>query len=343
MEREKKRNKMKIVDMHCDTIARLYERKEQGEKETLNRNQLDIDLQKLELGDYLLQNFAVFLDLEKSPHPYQKAVNMIQLFKDELAVNAERISLVTNYEQMKQNEQDGKLSALLTLEEGEICEGDLKKLDALYQMGARMLTLTWNYENSLGHPNVNAREKKEDSIEKFTTPEVEKGLTKRGIEFVERMNEIGMIVDVSHLSDAGFYDVARYSTKPFVASHSNARQVCPWVRNLTDNMIRTLSNCGGVMGLNFCMNFLKSSSDSENGEDYMDAVVAHAKHIVNIGGMDVLGFGTDFDGIERNVDLQDASYMPKLIHKMKKAGFTGDNLDKIMKDNVLRVYREVLV
>lgn len=326
--------------MHCDTIARLYEKKEQGQKETLNRNRLDVDLQKLEIGEYLLQNFAVFLDLQESPQPYQKALEMIQLWKEEMTANQNRIGIVTNYKEIKENEKKGKLSALLTLEEGEICEGELQKLEALYEMGARMLTLTWNYENSLGYPNVDA--KVPVSRKKFTTPELEKGLKKKGIEFVEKMNELGMIVDVSHLSDAGFYDVARYSTRPFVASHSNARTVCPWVRNLTDNMIRTLANCGGVMGLNFCMDFLVNSYDNDKKENYMDAVVAHAKHIVKIGGIDVLGFGTDFDGIERNIDLQDASYMPKLVHKMKKAGFTGDDLDKILRNNVLRVYQEVL-
>ena len=141
------------------------------------------------------------------------------------------------------------MSALLTIEEGGVCLGEIEKLREFYEAGARMLTLTWNYENELGHPaamqgdhwkNYRANEKRP------------LGLKERGFEFVAEMERLGMIVDVSHLSDDGFFDLCEHARKPFVASHSNSRAMCGHRRNLTDEMLRMLGDRGGVSGLNFC-------------------------------------------------------------------------------------------
>lgn len=151
-----------------------------------------------------------------------------------------------------------------------------------------------------------------------------------------------MIVDVSHLSDAGFYDVASHAKKPFVASHSDARSVCRAVRNLTDDMIRTLAEKGGVTGLNYCADFLSDGVPGISNEGTLEAIVRHAKHIVNVGGEDCLGLGSDFDGIPTHAELTGADKLPLLDRALSKAGFTQRQREKIFSENVLRVYREIL-
>lgn len=151
-----------------------------------------------------------------------------------------------------------------------------------------------------------------------------------------------MIVDVSHLSDAGFYDVLACTRSPFVASHSNARAVCPHVRNMTDDMIRKLATRGGVMGLNFSADFLEQRQAGEDNPGTVAAVVRHARHIVNIGGVECLGLGSDFDGIKTHQELPHAGCMDRLFEALKQAGFTENQIEKIFSENVLRLYREVL-
>ena len=156
------------------------------------------------------------------------------------------------------------------------------------------------------------------------------------------MESLGMIVDVSHLSDAGFYDVLEETKRPFVASHSNARKVCGCVRNLSDDMIRKLAERGGCMGLNFCADFLKVVPVGEVNPGAIEDVVRHAIHITNRGGIDVLGLGSDFDGIDTNEALPGVQNMEVLWEALHKAGYRQSELDKIFSGNVLRVYKEVL-
>ena len=163
------------------------------------------------------------------------------------------------------------------------------------------------------------------------------GLTTFGKEYVKEMERLGIIVDVSHLGDKGFWDVVDITTKPFVASHSNARAICSVARNLTDDMIRALYQKGGVMGINFCDDFL---SDDGNGTIAM--MVKHIDHIKEVAGIEVIGMGTDFDGIAPRKELEDASKMPLLCTALHDAGYTSEQIDLIMSGNVLRVYKEVL-
>lgn len=151
-----------------------------------------------------------------------------------------------------------------------------------------------------------------------------------------------MLVDVSHLSDRGFWDVLEAGTRPFVASHSNARTVCPCVRNLTDEMIRALAERGGVMGLNFCADFLRTVPEGESNPGRLEDVVAHARHVFRMGGEDCLGLGSDFDGIDTNEALPGAQSMGKLWEALRQGGFTERQLDKIFYGNVLRVLESVI-
>lgn len=324
---------MQVADMHCDTISEILNRRRRQEECELWQNNLHVDLKRMKENGYLIQNFALFTDIRKcSKSPWEEVNALYQVYRQELLSNEEIISPVYAYEDIEKNRRAGKLSAMLTVEEGAVCGNDMEKLHCLYDMGVRMLTLTWNYPNGLGHPNINMDEKTS-----LYAPEREMGLTETGREFVAGMNALGMVVDVSHLSDAGFYDVLECSKKPVVASHSNARTICGCVRNLTDDMIRKLAEQGGCMGLNFYGDFL-----DENGDGGLAAVVRHAKHIVQTGGVEVLGLGSDFDGIRTNGELPGAESMGVLWDALHREGFTQGQLERIFSQNVLRIYRDIL-
>lgn len=331
---------MKTVDMHCDTVSELWKREQAGEKISLLDCDCHINLRKMKQGDYLLQNFALFVNMEACADPWEHVQELFALYERLMKENAGLIVPVTCTEEIERNRLSGKMSALLTVEEGGVCKGSLEKLDILYSQGVRMLTLTWNYQNELGSPNIDR--KKKPTLQDTFVPNVSDGMTEMGFAFAERMEELGMIVDVSHLSDAGFWDVARRAKRPFVASHSNARQICPCVRNLTDEMIRALAEKGGVTGLNFCADFLTKAQENTPNPGTVEAVVRHAKHIVKVGGMECLGLGSDFDGIDTHAELPGADAMERLWHALVKGGFTQDQADAVFGGNVLRLYREVL-
>lgn len=337
---------MKFVDMHCDTLYELLQRKKRGEPYSLYKNEGHIDLCKLKAGDALLQNFAMFVQWEKCDNPKEEVLKMAEIFYEEMEKNRGMILPVCTYEEILANEKNGKMSALLTIEEGAACLGRLENLEEFYELGVRMMTLTWNYPNEIGYPNLPKVSKEEaeapDFVFDYKTPDREHGLTEFGVEVVEKMEELGMIVDVSHLSDAGFWDVVKHTKRPFVASHSNARAVSPWVRNLTDEMLRALAERGGVAGLNFCADFLTEVPLGTHNPGTIEAIAQHAKHMVNVGGIECVGLGSDFDGIGTNEGIPDYSHMPRLEEVFLKAGFKASECDKMFRENVLRVYKEIL-
>ncbi len=328
---------MNIVDMHCDTLSLMLENKRQGQPYGLECSKNQLTLSRMQQSDYLLQNFAAYVNLAQAENPLLKALELIDLFYTELEKHADIIRPVRSWTDIEKNQADGVMSALLTGEEGEITLGKPEYLRILYRLGMRMMTLTWNFENSLGFPNLKLSRSDTDGSSCSHTKDC--CLKEQGIAMLSEMEHLGMIIDVSHLSDAGFYDVLNHTTKPFVASHSNARSVCPAVRNLTDDMIRKLADRGGITGINFCKDFLGKPAASQN---YLDQAVVHMKYLMNLGGEDFVALGSDFDGITPYHDFADCSVMPKLIQAMKKAGLTPTQIEKICYKNVLRVYKELL-
>lgn len=349
---------MRIADMHCDTISELYKKRKAGSREGLAENEGHVDLRKLEAGKSLVQNFALFVNLGKTMSPWEDVLGMADLYHKELEANGSRIAPVFGYGDIERNRKEGKISALLTVEEGGVCEGKPERLEHLYRLGVRMMTLTWNYPNEIGYPALDIRRMAEEGVHNggkrlgeepaadwvpfHRRADMERGLTETGREFVAEMERLGMIIDVSHLSDAGFYDVLRMTRKPFAASHSNARAVSPWVRNLTDDMIKKLSERGGVIGINFCPDFLEEVPEGEENPGSLEAVVRHVRHMINVGGIDCIGLGSDFDGIEGHKELPDFSYMPKLAEALEKSGLKEGEAEKICSGNVLRFYKELL-
>ena len=360
---------MKIADMHCDTVSRLLNLEDQGTQESLRENTGHLDLLRMKRSGYVLQNFALFVELGQDGDPWERVCRLYGRYQSELEKNSDLIAPVLAFDDIAVNEVAGKMSSLLTVEEGAVCGGEIGKLRKLYDMGVRMLTLTWNFPNELGYPNrvgelaekawafrekLGKYPRESSEYQKlqaqaqpvyeafFHTPNLTGGLTERGREFVAEMEVLGMIPDVSHLSDAGFYDVLEVTKKPFAASHSDARAVCPHVRNMTDDMIRRLAERGGVMGLNYCADFLEEVPAGEKNPGTIEAVVRHARHIVNVGGIQVLGLGSDFDGIDTHEELPGAQSMEKLWDGLKAGGFAESQMDLIFSGNVLRLYRDIL-
>lgn len=308
---------MKYIDLHCDTAYRMIK-----EDLSLNDDACKVNIEKLKTGGALAQTFAFFVDLEEEKDPYDAFISMYNNFIREVDKNKDKIEIVRNTDELKQCNNNGKVGAFLSIEEGEVLKGDVSKVLDVYEKGIRMLTLTWNYENSIGYPNVNFKYK-------------DKGLKEKGIEIVNEMERVGIIPDCSHLSDGGFYDLSKICKKPFIATHSNARAIKNHPRNLTDDMIKILSNKGGVMGLNFCSDFV-----AEDDITKVSKIAKHAKHIKNIGGIDVLSIGSDFDGIENEVEIKDTSEMDKLYYGLKKEGFSDDDIEKVFYKNIIRVLKE---
>ena len=319
---------MKYVDMHCDTITGLYRR-----NESLLSNNMHNDLNKMKKGECMLQNFAIFTHFKDDDSTFTR--NSIDYYYKQLEENKNLIRPVFSYQDIVDNDANGLISGMLTLEEGAVIDGDLNNLKWYYDKGVRMITLTWNFENGIGFPNFIPGVTKGDAYYHYDR---EHGLTDFGIEYVRKMEELGMIVDVSHLSDAGFYDVLKYTTKPFVASHSNARSVCGVARNLDDDMIVKLADRGGVTGLNYCSAFIE---DRNKEFTTIENTVKHIRYLVNKGGIDFVGLGSDFDGIGNKLEIEDASGMQKLYYALKPY-FTEAEIEKIFYKNVLRVYKEIL-
>lgn len=311
---------LKIIDLHCDTIYRMM--KSNGITE-LRENDFSVDINKLKQGNSIAQFFALYVDLRECTDPLEECLEMLHRFYIELSKNKEAISIARNIDELMDNNRKGKISALLTVEEGGVIKGKLSHLRNLYRLGVRLITLTWNYPNEIGYPNYH----KEYRV---------KGLTVFGEEVIHEMNQLGMLIDVSHLSDRGFYDVANITTKPFIASHSNARSIADHPRNLTDEMIRVLAEKGGVIGINFFSDFLGGGNTSK-----VEDIIRHIQHIKMVGGIDVISIGSDFDGMNCDMEISNIGEIDKLIQGLKSNGFTESEIEKICYKNALRIIRDV--
>lgn len=319
---------MNYIDLHCDTISELF----RNPNLHLEDAPLQINLKQLKEGNCLLQCFAMFIYLKKTAEPFKTCIKMIDCYYEELKRFSDKIAPVFTYDDVLKNQSQGKISSLLTIEEGGVTESNLSFLRTLHRLGVRMICLNWNFVNGVGHPNFILNEHPNVRI-----PNTKDGLTEYGIQMVKEMNSLGIIIDVSHLSDKGFYDCLKYSKKPIVASHSNARSICSHVRNLTDEMILRLAKNGGVMGMNFCADFL--DDDEQKGRDTISCLVRHITYIKELAGIDVLAIGSDFDGIDPNISLHNASLMPKLFEALRANSFTEEEIEKLAYKNFLRVMK----
>ena len=257
--------------------------------------------------------------------PYSLFLKISEVYKREIEANSDLIRPALSYDDVIANREEGKMSSILTVEDGQLLDGRLERLEELYERGVRLLTLTWNYENCIGYPNSREAEKHRLGLKPF------------GIETVERMNRLGMIVDVSHLSEGGFYDVAEHSDKPFVASHSCARALCDHPRNLTDDQLKRIAQAGGVAGVNFNASFLREQST----KTFVDDIVGHIKYMISVMGDEHVALGSDFDGIDCRLEVENYDFYGEVVCRLEKI-FPQKTVEKICYANVLRVLKDCL-
>lgn len=302
-----------------------------------------LDFLRLREAGASAQCFAVFLDREaceqRGVSPWRRYEQLRDFFFAVLKKNEDVVRSVRTAEELADAERDGAVGAILTVEGGELLGGEAGDengelhgggagvqnsgcLDALHarllrmwEDGVRLLTLTWNYENCLGHPNGSKG-----------------GLKRAGYEAVACMQELGMVVDVSHLSDRGFWDVMAAAKKPVAASHSCARSLCGHQRNLTDEQLRAIGKNGGIVGLNFHAPFLKENGVSGSVEE----AAYHLRHIISCAGSEAAAFGSDYDGMQGAPEWGGCEGMPRLIEALSSY-FDADTMEKICYRNAARL------
>ncbi|WP_433895995.1 dipeptidase [Sphingobacterium mizutaii] len=352
-----------VVDGHNDVIVEsILPGKDIGKRIKTGHT----DLPRLKEGGVDVQVFAVWSDDKKwKKNAYKHANDQIDALEKLIANNPDKIELAKSSADIERINKDGKIVALIGIEGGNMIEERLDYLETLYNRGARYLTLTWNYNL----PWVTAA-----AMEVKTKDKKGKGLTAHGKDIIRKMNELGMMVDLSHAGEQTFYDVLSITSKPVLVSHSNAAALTPHYRNLKDAQLEALKKNGGVVGVNFYSEFLDSNypkrvkklyykthkKDSTNkeisvGKMYgalsakqkheanapFENVLKHIDHLVAKAGIDHVAIGSDFDGIESPPqELEDVTKFPVLTKALLERGYSKEDVAKIMGLNFLRVLKE---
>jgi membrane dipeptidase len=325
--------KATVVDTHCDTLKCLLpeftrprdsmweDRSEIGMGVRSNLGHIDVP--RLKTGDVDCQVFAISSERSRTPnHPLRTALEMIARYNHECSKIPD-ITPVTNFQEIVDANHVGKVAAMLSIEGADVLEGRIEMLGIFHQLGVRMVGLVHSLRNILA-----------DGV---TDRRTGGGLSEFGVQAVEELNRLGVIIDVSHINDEGFWDVIETTDSPIIASHSNSRTVCNHPRNMTDDMIKALADNGGVMGMNFAPMFVHPTQATVHG------VVDHIDHIVELVGPDHVGLGSDFDGILYTpIGLEDVTKMPNITKELVKREYSEDDIMKILGGNHLRLFREVI-
>lgn len=270
---------MKVVDFHCDALSKLWENPKACFAQNPN---LDVTMETLEEGNVALQVFAIFLTERYGRASFERVTAQIDIFRDRL-VQAGHLEWLKWREQVSSVRNGGRRWGLLSLEGVDGLEGNLFYVRLCYELGVRFMGLTWNHANWAADGVMEKRGG---------------GLTSKGREMIQLCNELGILLDVSHLSVAGFWELTELVTKPLIASHSNAIEVCSHPRNLNDEQIRAIIAMDGLIGLTFVPWFIQRDKHPVKPED----LLPHIERVCSLGGAEHLMFGSDFDGIDEWVD-----------------------------------------
>ncbi len=319
---------MRYVDLHCDTLTEC-----QKQNADLGDCELQTSFEKLEKGGALAQCFAVFTQCKTPEEAEIKVWKNLDYYAYMLDLHKKSVLSVTCGKDFSLCEKEKKLGCILTIENLGFIGNDLTKLQALKERGVAMASLVWNEENALARPNLIFK----DGLPQFELRN-SLGLTDLGRQAAEELDRLKIIIDISHLSDGGAEELLKNRKIPLVASHSNAAGVCNVSRNLTDAQIKRIADCGGVIGVNFCKDFLCESNSSD---DALNAVYRHISRILDVGGEDVLAFGSDFDGIPVTPNLEDCTRMPFLINYLNLRGLRCSVLEKLCYKNFVRVFSDI--
>lgn len=311
-----------IVDGHCDSLGDLTD----GKRDLTGSETGHWDIIKARKGKIGLQFFAAFIESEYKPFSAAaRGLAHLETALKFIDAHAGQVFPVKTREDLKGLPKTDSLGLLLHVEGGEILGESLFMLDLIFRLGVRSIGLTWNQRNAIA-----------DGIGE---PDGRGGLSRFGVKVIEQMNHKGMVIDVSHINQAGFWDVLDRSRHPVIASHSCAYSLCHHPRNLNDRQLKALAQANGVVGVNFCEDFL-----SETGKAGIDDVVRHICYIADLAGVETVGFGSDFDGIpSAPAGLEDAAKYPLLVEKLLAGGFNREEIEKICHGNFIRVLSNVLL
>ena len=340
-----------VIDTHDDTTQRLLDPQFDISVPHTDGN---IDVPRMRDGGLSAIFFSIWIDGKiMGPEAVQKALDQIDAVHETVRKHPAYLVLAITAEDIREAKKHGKIAALMGVEGGHMMGNDLAVLRTFAALGVRYMTLTHMVNNEWADSSTD-------------TP-VHNGLTGFGKDVVREMNRLGIMVDISHVSDKTFYDAIATSKAPLIASHSSCRALCNAARNMTDDMIRALAKNGGVMQINYHVGFLSQPfRDFENAHpevekeideevkkhcDFMNAgklpkvdwtlIVDHIDHAVKVGGIDHVGLGSDFDGAVMPLGMEDVSHLPQITDALLKRGYSESDIRKILGENTLRVLSEV--
>jgi len=315
--------KYSIVDAHCDTVG--YFCQEDSDYDFLTRsNQHHIDLPRLKESGVILQFFALYITDEYKPTgSLAYCLRLLDSYYRTMEQCPDDLQTICSATDLNNTLSNSKVAALLSVEGGEALEGELAVLRMLFRLGIRAIGLTWNQQNQLATG--------------IGEDKPQEGLTAFGKQVIREMNSLGMLVDLAHINRQGFFDALKTSSAPVVVSHANARAICDHPRNLADDQLRALKDIDGVIGMSCCPDFVDSSHATP------DKLLDHFVHVAEVAGVDHLGIGADFDGIQDVIiGLEDVTGLPRLAEGLSQRGFSREEIDKITHKNMIRVLKKVL-
>ncbi len=344
-----------VFDGHNDTLLNLYMPDRGQNRSFFERSENGhIDLPRARDGGLGGGFFAMFVpapksnetakfDKEPPEQPYLVSPSAVDMLYAQ-EVTAGLIDLILRLEEESAGQfkvirtsgelaaclEDGVLAAVMHFEGAECIQPDLSNLATYYDMGLRSLGLTWSRPNAFangvpfGFPHL---------------PDTGPGLTEAGKQLVSECNRLGIMLDLSHLNEKGFWDVAHLSSAPLVATHSAVHELCPSTRNLTDKQLKAVGDSGGVVGINFHKGFLRADGDGQ-ADTSLTEIVKHLDYVVEQTGIDHVALGSDFDGAKMPDDLGDVSGLPRLLNALRAAGYDEPALKKIAYENWQRLLSE---
>lgn len=322
-----------IVDGHNDTMMKVIDKDTWLPKIDIGKDTNNhIDIPKLNKGGLKVPFFSAYTQgyYDNNPRSISRTLALINALYWTEKNNKDKFKIVTSILEIEKAVKDGKIAAVATIEGGYSINkyNYLELLRQYYDLGVRVLGFTWNYSNELGEGASSIY----GDVLKTPSP---KGLTKLGKQVVVEMNRLGMVIDVSHMSENTFWDVINITKSPIIASHSGVHSLKKHPRNLKDKQLKALAKNGGVIGIVLFPKFLTDSKDA-----YIEDFVNHIDYVVNLVGIDHVGIGSDFDGAAMPMDLKDASQIYKITDELIKRRYKKEDIEKILGKNFLRVLVE---
>lgn len=299
-----------FADLHCDTLTEIY-----TNNLKLEENELHISLNRATNFNKYCQVFAIWTNDKLAEE--QRFENFINVYNYFINNKPENLNICKNYNDVINSLENNKISAILAVEDAGVLNGNIGRIDYLHDIGVRFITLTWNSSNELS-----------DGIKVDNAG----GLTHFGKLAVAKMQEKNIIVDVSHISEKGFWDVCEISKKPFVATHSNSKTICEHFRNLNDEQFKAIVENKGLVGINLCGGFLNNIEDDAS----IDDIIRHIDYFLSLGGEDTLCFGADFDGIDTlPKGIKGINDIYKIYEEMLKRNYSQKTTDRIFFNNFI--------